>query len=116
MKKWLALLLCAVMALSLTTAMANQVLTMGTGGTSGTYYAFGSEIAQMWNKNVEGVEVVPQVTGASKVNIVSVCDRALDMLSPRSSAPAFAWRRYYSRWRVQSRCPVSGGLEIPRVV
>lgn len=74
MKKWLALLLCAVMALSLTTAMANQVLTMGTGGTSGTYYAFGSEIAQIWNKNVEGVEVVPQVTGASKANIVSVCD------------------------------------------
>ncbi len=74
MKKWLALLLCVVMALSLTTAMANQVLTMGTGGTSGTYYAFGSEIAQMWNKNIEGIEVVPQVTGASKVNIVSVCD------------------------------------------
>lgn len=76
MKKWLALVLCAVMALSLTSVLAaeTKVLTMGTGGTAGTYYAFGSEIAQLWNKNIEGIEVVPQVTGASKVNIVSIVD------------------------------------------
>ena len=51
-----------------------QTLTMGTGGTSGTYYAFGSEIAQLWTNNIEGIEVVPKVTGASKANIVSIND------------------------------------------
>ena len=73
MKKILALVfaLCLLTALP---ASAVTVLTMGTGGTAGTYYAFGSEIATMWNRSDLDVEVTPLVTGASKANIVEVCD------------------------------------------
>ena len=73
MKRILALVfaLCLLTALP---ASAVTVLTMGTGGTAGTYYAFGSEIATMWNRSDLDVEVTPLVTGASKANIVEVCD------------------------------------------
>lgn len=74
MKKLFAILIALVLTLSLTTALAKEVLTMGTGGTSGTYYAFGSEIATLWNNNLEGYEVAAQPTGASKVNIISICE------------------------------------------
>lgn len=75
MKKWLAMMLCAALALSLASAAAEtRVLTMGTGGTKGTYFAFGAEIAQLWGKHIEGIEVSPQVTSASKVNIMSIND------------------------------------------
>lgn len=73
MKRILALVfvLCLMTALPVS---AVQVLTMGTGGTAGTYYAFGSEIATLWNRSDLDVEVTPLVTGASKANIVEICD------------------------------------------
>ncbi|MDD4104866.1 MAG: TAXI family TRAP transporter solute-binding subunit [Eubacteriales bacterium] len=74
MKKLAALVLALALTLSLTSALAVDVLTMGTGGTSGTYYAFGSEIASLWNNNIEGIEVAAQPTGASKANIVAITD------------------------------------------
>ncbi len=74
MKKLVALILVLALTFSLTSALAVTVLTMGTGGTSGTYYAFGSEIATLWNKNIEGIEVAAQPTDASKFNIVAVTD------------------------------------------
>lgn len=74
MKKRLALLLALVMMFSCGTALAKEVLTMGTGNESGTYYAFGSEIAILWNNNLEGYEVAAQPSGASKENIVRITD------------------------------------------
>lgn len=67
----LTLTLCLFLALS---ASAQTVLTMGTGGTGGTYYPYGSEIATLWNNNIEGIEVTPVVTGASIANIVKIND------------------------------------------
>lgn len=72
----LVLALCMLATLS---ASAVDVLTMGTGGTAGTYYAFGSEIAGLWNKSGLGVEVTPMVTGASKANIISICDGEMQL-------------------------------------
>ncbi len=72
----LVLALCLMATLS---ASAVEVLTMGTGGTAGTYYAFGSEIAGLWNNSDLGVEVTPMVTGASKANIVSIHDGEMQL-------------------------------------
>lgn len=72
MKKLVALVLALVLTLSLSSALAVTVLSMGTGGTSGTYYAFGSEIANLWKNNIKDIEVTPQATGASKENIVNI--------------------------------------------
>jgi hypothetical protein len=44
-------------------------LILATGGTSGTYYPFGGAMAQIWNTNIEGMNVTAQATGASKENI-----------------------------------------------
>lgn len=42
---------------------------MATGGTGGTYYPLGGSIAQVWNDNVEGLDVTVQATGASVENL-----------------------------------------------
>lgn len=49
-----------------------QKLTMGTGGTTGTYYAFGGVIANVLNSKDIGVNINVQSTGASKADRKSV--------------------------------------------
>jgi len=44
-------------------------LLMGTGGTGGTYYPLGGGMANVWNDNIEGLNVTVQSTGASVENI-----------------------------------------------
>ena len=44
-------------------------MTMGTGGTTGTYYAFGGVIANVLNAKDIGVNINVQSTGASKAKI-----------------------------------------------
>lgn len=44
-------------------------LILATGGTSGTYYPFGGAMGQIWNTNIENMNVTAQATGASKENI-----------------------------------------------
>ncbi len=54
-------------------------LTMGTGGTTGTYYAFGGVIANVLNSKNVGVNINVQSTGASKANIYLVNDGEADL-------------------------------------
>jgi len=54
-------------------------LTMGTGGTTGTYYAFGGVIANVLNSKDVGVNINVQSTGASKANIYLVNDGEADL-------------------------------------
>ncbi|NLM00519.1 MAG: TAXI family TRAP transporter solute-binding subunit [Treponema sp.] len=42
---------------------------LATGGTGGTYYPYGGAIANIWNINVEKMNVTAQATGASKENL-----------------------------------------------
>lgn len=44
-------------------------LIFASGGTSGTYYPVAGAIAQVWNNNVEGLNVDVQATGASAENL-----------------------------------------------
>ncbi|GAB3459381.1 TAXI family TRAP transporter solute-binding subunit [Streptomonospora sediminis] len=50
-------------------AGAGGEMTMATGSTGGTYYPLGSEIAQIWSDNIEGVNVGTQSSGASVENM-----------------------------------------------
>ncbi len=43
--------------------------TLATGGTSGTYYAFGGVLANLWNTKIENMNVTAQATGASAENL-----------------------------------------------
>ena len=67
MKKMLAMVLALVMVLSLAACGAGGAakMTMGTGGTSGTYYAFGGVLGQ-YIKNNAGIDVTVVSTDGSK--------------------------------------------------
>ena len=93
MKKSVALILAGAMALSLVACGGSEPapeaggeaapevvkMTMGTGGTTGTYYAFGGVIANVINSKDVGVEINVQSTGASKANIYLVHDGEADL-------------------------------------
>lgn len=53
---------------------AEVKLDFGTGGTSGTYYAYGGVLSQVVTNKIDGVSVTVQSTGASKANILGVVD------------------------------------------
>ncbi|WP_176719893.1 TAXI family TRAP transporter solute-binding subunit [Desulfuribacillus alkaliarsenatis] len=44
-------------------------LLMATGGTGGTYYPLGGSMANVWNRNIDGMNVTVQATGASVENL-----------------------------------------------
>lgn len=44
-------------------------MSMATGGTAGTYYPYGGTIAALWGKNLKGVTVTAEATGASVENV-----------------------------------------------
>lgn len=62
----LALLLALCLALP---ASATTFLTVATGGTSGTYFPLGGDLATLFAKNIPDLDVTAQATGASAENI-----------------------------------------------
>lgn len=55
---------------------STQFINIATGGTSGTYYPLGGAIADIFNRNIEGVNASAQSTGASVANINLLRDNA----------------------------------------
>ena len=68
-----------------------QKLTMGTGGTTGTYYAFGGVIANVLNSKDIGVSINVQSTGASKANIYLVNDGEADLAIVQNDVMDYAY-------------------------
>ena len=74
MKKVLSIVLAAIMAVTLLAACGGKSatkMTMGTGGTAGTYYAFGGVLGQ-YIKDKAGIDVTVVSTDGSKANIESI--------------------------------------------
>lgn len=67
-----------------------QRMMMGTGGTAGTYYAFGGVLAQ-YMKNYSGYSVTAVSTAASKANIQSIGDGDYQMGFTQSDVMSYAW-------------------------
>ncbi len=113
MKKVLSLIL--VLALALTLAAcgsgSSTKMTMGTGGTSGTYYAFGGVLGQ-YIKNHAGIEVTVVSTDGSKANIESIAAGDYQLGTVQSDVMAYAWagtRSFESNSKIDS-FRVVGGL------
>lgn len=69
-KRILGIAMAASMVLGMSTAaMAADSLTLGTGGTTGTYYAVGGVMATVLNPVLEESSLTVTSTGASKANI-----------------------------------------------
>lgn len=62
----------------------------GTGGTAGTYYAYGGVLAQ-YMRNYAGIKVTAVATGGSKVNIQSTQDGDYQLGFAQSDVMTYAW-------------------------
>ena len=115
MKKVLSIVLAAIMVVTLLAACggtkAATKITMGTGGTAGTYYAFGGVLGQ-YIKNKAGIEVNVVSTDGSKANIESIDSGDYQLGTVQSDVMAYAWagsRSFESNGAINS-FRVVGGL------
>ncbi|MDQ3459952.1 MAG: TAXI family TRAP transporter solute-binding subunit [Deinococcota bacterium] len=75
----LALGLALTLSVTLSSALAQQELSIATGGTGGVYYVYGGGLAELINRHVEGYNAVAEVTGASVENVGLIVSGAADM-------------------------------------
>ncbi len=73
-----------------TVAPTGQRMTMGTGGTSGTYYAFGGVLGQ-YIKNKAGIDITVVATDGSKSNIQGIDAGDYQLGTVQSDVIAYAW-------------------------
>lgn len=71
-KLGISALLAASLALTGTAAVAQQQLSIATGGTGGVYYPIGGGIAELINRHINGYSAVAEVTGASVENMALI--------------------------------------------
>ena len=114
MKKVLSIVLAAIMAVTLLAACGGKSatkMTMGTGGTAGTYYAFGGVLGQ-YIKDKAGIDVTVVSTDGSKANIESIAAGDYQLGTVQSDVMAYAWagsRSFESTGAIDS-FRVVGGL------
>lgn len=115
MKKVLSIVLAAIMVVTLLAACGGgksaTKMTMGTGGTAGTYYAFGGVLGQ-YIQNKAGIEVNVVSTDGSKANIESIDSGDYQLGTVQSDVMAYAWagsRSFESNGAINS-FRVVGGL------
>ena len=113
MKKIISIVLVLVLALSLVACSSASAtkMTMGTGGTAGTYYAFGGVLGQ-YIKSHAGIDVNVVSTDGSKANIESIHAGDYQLGTVQSDVMAYAWsgtRSFESNGKINS-FRVVGGL------
>ena len=84
---------CCTLAVSMmltVTGCDRQRFMMGTGGTSGTYYAFGGVLAQYMEQYTD-YDVTAVSTAASKANIQSIGDNDYQIGFTQSDVMSYAW-------------------------
>ncbi len=87
----IVILLTFAMAISLLTGCGSGSRMMfGTGGTAGTYYAYGGILAQ-YMKNYADVRVTAVSTGGSKVNIQSIQDGDYQLGFAQTDVLTYGW-------------------------
>ncbi len=92
MKKVISVALCVMLVLAMVACggTAADKMTMGTGGTSGTYYAFGGVLGQ-YIKNHAGIDVTVVSTDGSKANIQGIDAGDYQLGTVQSDVMAYAW-------------------------
>ena len=85
-------------------------MTMGTGGSTGTYYGYGSILGQYF-KNKAGIDVTVVSTDGSKANIQGIAAGDYQLGTVQSDVMAYAWegsRSFESTGKVDSFRVVAG--------
>ena len=111
MKKLICAVLCLIMALTLVACNGSgSKMTMGTGGTAGTYYGYGGVLGQ-YIKNHAGIDVTVVSTDGSKANIQGIDAGDYQLGTVQSDVMAYAWagtRSFESDGKVDSFRVVAG--------
>ncbi|MBR6772258.1 MAG: TAXI family TRAP transporter solute-binding subunit [Clostridia bacterium] len=111
MKKFVAIMLVLALTLSLAACGgAGTKMTMGTGGTAGTYYGYGS-ILGTYIKNNAGINVNVVSTDGSKANIQGIEAGNYQLGTVQSDVMAYAWegiRSFETEGKVDSFRVVAG--------
>lgn len=89
-KQTLALISMTLIIIMALVSCGGAKMTMGTGGTGGTYYGFGSVISQYIEKNAE-IGCVPVSTDGSKANIQGIDSGDYQLGTVQSDVMAYAW-------------------------
>lgn len=93
MKKLIVVFLSLLMCLcSVLGAYAEDFLVFSTGGTTGTYYAFGGEIASLLSKHVAGLSVTAQSSGGSKANILAITEGEAEIGWSQNDTMSYAYQ------------------------
>ena len=110
MKRILTVLLALAMVFSLA-ACGGASMTMGTGGTAGTYYGYGGVLGNQI-KNTAGITVNVVSTDGSKANILGIDAGNYQLGTVQSDVMAYAWagtRSFATEGKIDS-FRVVGGL------
>ena len=113
MRRILSVTLILAMLLTLAACgggAAATKMTMGTGGTGGTYYAFGGVLGQ-YIKNHAGIDVTVVSTDGSKANIESIDAGDYQLGTVQSDVMAYAWagtRSFEANGKIDSFRVVAG--------
>ncbi len=91
MKKFLSILLVLMLTLSAVPAMAATYLGLATGGTTGTYYALGGDIASLWMAKIADLDVTAQTTGGSKANIILINEGDAELATVQNDVMSYAY-------------------------
>lgn len=67
-----------------------RFLTIATGGTAGVYFPLGGALAEIWNKNVKGVNANATVTGASLANVAMLAKGDVDVIFVQNDGAFYA--------------------------
>ena len=90
MKKCIALMLAVVMAVCMLAGCGGSKLTFATGGTTGTYYSYGSSIATVLSDETD-LKINVTSTGASKANIQLIEDGDADIAVVQNDVAYYAY-------------------------
>ncbi len=111
MKKIVPIILALSMVLALAACGgAGTKMTMGTGGTSGTYYGYGGVIGQYITNNA-GVNVTVVSTDGSKANIQGIDAGNYQLGTVQSDVMAYAWegtRSFETEGKIETFRTVAG--------
>lgn len=100
-RRTLAILLCIALLATMAVAgcsakapdakaPAKQFVNLATGGTGGTYYPLGGAMAEIWNKNIPGMNATAQSTGASVANINMLKEGKVEVVMVQNDVAYYA--------------------------
>jgi len=91
MKKITVIVLALVLIFGIIACSKSEQVRMATGGSTGTYYAYGSAVGQILGEKT-GISITVQSTGASKANIQLIDSGEVELAIVQNDVMDYAWR------------------------